>query len=144
MLIGEYTHTIDEKNRVSMPSKFRREMGKTVIITHGLDSCLFVYSRAEWKTISEKVSELGIAQADRRGLNRFLLAGAVEAEVDTIGRILIPDFLRKFAGLSERVVFAGVHSRVEIWDEERWAEYKKQLEKQADALAEKLGGIGAL
>lgn len=144
MLIGEYTHTIDEKSRVSLPSKFRKEIGKKIIITHGLDNCLFVYSLAEWGKISAKVAELGIGQASRRGFNRFLLAGAVEAEVDSIGRILIPDFLKDFAGLKGKVVFAGVHNRLEVWDEKRWKTYKGQIEKEADVLAEKLGEIGAL
>lgn len=143
MLIGEYTHTIDDKSRVSLPSKFRKEVGKTVVITHGLDNCLFLYPLDEWKTISEKLGSLAMGQADARGFNRFMLAGAVEAEVDSIGRILIPDFLREFAELTEKVVFAGVHNRVEIWNEKRWTEYKKRIEKQADLLAEKLGEIGA-
>ncbi|MDP2705348.1 MAG: division/cell wall cluster transcriptional repressor MraZ [Patescibacteria group bacterium] len=143
MLIGEYTHTIDDKSRVSLPSKFRKEVGKTVVITHGLDNCLFLYPIGEWKTISEKLGALAMGQADARGFNRFMLAGAVEAGVDSIGRILIPDFLREFAQLTGKVVFAGVHNRIEIWDEKRWTEYKKRIEKQADLLAEKLGEIGA-
>lgn len=144
MLIGEYTHTIDEKNRVSLPVKFRKEVGKKVVITHGLDNCIFLYSMAEWIQVAAKLGNLGIGQSDTRGFNRFMLAGAVEVEVDSIGRILIPDFLKKFAELKEKVIFAGVHNRVEVWDNERWTEYKKRIEKQADKLAEKLGEIGAL
>jgi len=85
-----------------------------------------------------------MGQAQTRGFNRFMLAGAVETDVDSIGRILIPDFLKEFAGLSEKVVIAGVHDRVEIWDEARWRDYKKQIEKDADALAQKLGEVGVL
>lgn len=144
MLIGEYTHTIDEKNRISLPAKFRKEVGKSVVITHGLDNCLFLYSVSEWKKIAEKLGSLGMGQADTRGFNRFMLAGAVEAEVDSIGRILIPDFLKSFAELAEKVVFTGVHNRIEIWDDKRWGDYKKRIEKQADKLAEKLGDVGAL
>ena len=144
MLIGEYTHTVDEKNRVSLPVRFRKEVGKKVVVTHGLDNCIFLYAITEWTVIAGKLSGLGIGQSDTRGFNRFMLAGAVEIEVDSIGRILIPDFLKKFAGLSEKVIFTGVHNRVEIWDSERWNEYKKRIEKQADKLAEKLGEIGAL
>ncbi|MEK9201728.1 MAG: division/cell wall cluster transcriptional repressor MraZ [Patescibacteria group bacterium] len=144
MLIGEYTHTIDDKNRISLPSKFRKEIGKKLIISRGLDRCLFLYPTEEWKKeISGKLSTLTTGQADVRGFSRFMLAGAVEAEVDSIGRILIPDFLREFAGLKGEVVFAGVNNRVEIWQEKRWIEYKKEIEKQADLLAEKLGGTGA-
>ncbi len=144
MLIGEYTHTIDEKNRVSLPVRFRKEVGKKVVVTHGLDNCIFLYSMKEWNNVAEKLGGLGIGQSDTRGFNRFMLAGAVEVEVDSIGRILIPDFLKKFASLSEKVVFAGVHNRVELWNNTRWTEYKGRIEKQADKLAEKLGEIGAL
>ncbi len=142
MLLGEYTHTVDEKNRISLPSKFRKEVGKKVVITHGLDNCLFLYPLKEWEKISTKLAELGMGQADTRGFNRFMLAGAVETDVDSIGRILIADFLREFADLKSRVVFTGVHNRVEIWNEKSWKEYKKKIEKQADTMAEKLGEIG--
>lgn len=144
MLIGEHTHTIDTKKRVSLPAKFRKEMGKTVIITHGLDNCLFVYTIAEWKKVSDKLSQLSMGQADQRGFNRFMLAGAVETSVDSIGRILIPDFLKDFAKLKTKVVLAGVHSHIEIWDEKTWRTYKQKIENQADVLAEKLGEIGVI
>ena len=144
MLIGEYTHTIDDKNRVSLPSKFRKEVGKKVVATHGLDNCIFMYSEKEWMKISEKLGSLGIGQADTRGFNRFMLAGAVEIDVDAIGRILLPDFLKEFAGLKEKVVFAGVHSRIEIWNDKTWTQYKKKIRGEADSLAQKLGDIGAL
>jgi MraZ protein len=144
MLIGEYTHSIDEKNRMSLPAKFRQELGKTVVITPGLDSCLFVFSIKEWKKIADKLSESSVLQADNRSFNRFMFGGAVEASVDSIGRVLVPEFLRERAGLTEKVAIIGVQSRAEIWDETRWQEYKKVVEKQADGLAEKLGGIGVL
>jgi MraZ protein len=144
MLIGEYTHSIDDKNRISLPVKFRKEVGKKLVATHGLDSCLFLYPVKEWQKIAEKLGGLGFGQADTRSFNRFLLAGAVEIDVDAIGRILIPDFLKDFAGLKGKVVFAGVHNRIEIWNEKKWMEYKRKIESEADKLAEKLGEIGAV
>ncbi len=144
MLIGEYTHSQDEKKRISLPIKFRKEVGKKVVITHGLDNCLFLYPLKEWQKISEKLGNLSIGQANTRGFNRFMLAGAAEIDVDSAGRILIPDFLKEFASLGQKVVFAGVHNRVELWNEERWATYKKSVMEHADELAEKLGEIGAL
>ncbi len=144
MLIGEYTHTLDEKKRLSLPSKFRKEIGRKVVVTHGLDTCLFIYSLAEWKKFSEKLASLSMGQADTRAFNRFLLGGAVETEVDGSGRILIPDFLKNFAKLRSRVIVAGIHNRIEIWDETTWQEYKSGVEKKADALAEKLGEIGMI
>lgn len=144
MLIGEYTHTIDDKKRISLPIKFRKELGKKIVITHGLDNCLFAYTLKEWQKISEKISELGMGQADKRGFNRFMLAGASEVDIDSVGRILIPEHLRDFAGVKEKVVFTGVYSRVEIWNEKRWNEYKQKVIKNADLMAEKLGDIGAI
>jgi len=144
MLIGEYTHTIDEKNRLSLPAKFRTEMGKKVVLTPGLDNCIFVFSTTEWKKITEKLSESSMLNADSRSFNRFLLGGAVEAEIDTIGRVLIPDFLKGRAKLSSKVAVVGVQTRVELWDEKAWGEYKQVVEKQADSLAEKLSQVGML
>jgi MraZ protein len=144
MLIGEYTHTIDTKKRVALPAKFRKELGKKLVATQGLDGCLFLYPVSEWEKISEKIANMGMAQADTRGFNRFILSGAVEVEPDSLGRILIPEFLCKFAGLKQKVIFAGVHNRVEIWDERRWTDYKKKINSQADMMAEKLGETGML
>lgn len=142
MLLGEYNHTLDAKKRISLPIKFRKEIGKKVVITRGLDNCLFVYSVKEWERISEKLGGLSMGQADQRGFNRFLLSGAVETDVDSVGRILIPDFLKDFAKLGSNVVVAGVNDRIEVWNETAWDEYKKRIEKQADQMAEKLGDLG--
>ena len=144
MLLGEYLHTLDPKKRLSLPVKFRKEIGKKVVITRGLDNCLFVYSLKSWESISAKLGELSIGQADQRGFNRFMLSGAVEVDVDSVGRILIPDFLKDFGGLKSRVIVAGVNDRIELWDERTWKDYKKRIEKQADAMAEKLGDLGVL
>ena len=98
----------------------------------------------EWKKFSEKLSGLSMVEGDKRKFSRFMLGGATEAEVDGAGRILIPDFLKEFAGLKEKIVIAGLHSRVEIWSERAWNTYKKSIEKDIDVLAEKLGEVGAL
>jgi len=144
MLIGEYTHTLDDKKRISLPSKFRKQVGKKIVVTRGLDQCLFLYTLSEWREISRKIGELGMGQANRRGFNRFMLAGASEVSVDSVGRILIPEHLRKFALITSKVVFAGVYNRIEVWDEKKWSDYKKEVLENADDMAEKLGDIGAL
>lgn len=144
MLIGEFKHTLDDKKRMALPATFRRELGKKVVITRGLDNCLFVYPTKTWQKVSEKLSGLSMGQADSRGFSRFMFAGAVETEVDSMGRVLIPDFLKSFAGLSTKVVVAGLNDRLEIWDENRWKDNTQRIEKQADVLAQKLGEIGAL
>ena len=143
MLLGEHRHTLDPKKRLAIPAKLRKEMGKTVVVTHGLDSCLFVYPMKQWERIAEKLANLPLGQADTRGFNRFMLAGAVETDVDSMGRILIPDFLKEFAALDGEVVVTGVHIRLEIWNAGAWDTYKDRVRKQADALAEKLGELGA-
>lgn len=142
--IGEYEHALDEKNRVSLPRSFRTGLGKKIVMTRGLDNCLFVYSKERWETVAAKLEELSFAQADTRGFNRFLLSGAAELDVDAAGRVLIPEHQRHFAHLKKQVVFAGVSDRVEIWNSEQWNKYKDAIERKADQLAEKLGEIGAL
>ncbi len=144
MLIGEYTHTLDEKKRLSLPVRFRSELGKKLVVTRGLEGCLFVYSQKEWNAISKRLGELGMGQASMRGFTRFMLAGAAEVEVDASGRILIPDFLKNFAGLKNKVIFAGVQTRVEVWNDKAWDAYTRRIEKEADMLAERLGEIGAV
>ena len=144
MLIGEYKHTLDIKKRLSMPSKWRKELGTELVVTRGLDNCLFVYPQKEWQKITEKIGQLPLGQADTRSFNRFFLSGAVEVEVDSVGRILVPDFLKDFDGIDTKVVLAGIYDRVEIWAENKWEEYKSRIEGQADQLAEKLGEIGVL
>ncbi len=144
MLIGEYLHTLDGKKRISLPAKFRKEVGRKVVVTRGLDTCLFMFSLKSWEKIAEKVSNLPVGQADTRGMSRFLLAGAVETEVDGAGRILIPEYLKEFADLKSRVVLAGVSDRVEIWNEKTWEEYKRRIEKGADQMAQTLGDLGIL
>ena len=144
MLLGEYTHTLDDKKRLTLPKKFKESLGKKLVITRGLDNCLFLYADKEWADIAKRLRELSFAQADTRGFNRFMFSGAAEVETDSAGRILVPDHLKKFAGLKTKVVLAGVSDRVEIWDEKRWSAYQERIEKQGDAMAEKLGEIGVL
>jgi len=146
MIIGQFNHTIDDKNRLSLPAKFRQEMGKKVVITPGLDSCLFIFSMKEWEKIAERLSvkENSILQADNRGFNRYLLGGAVEVEIDGVGRMLLPEHLRDRANLKTKVVFIGVRDRAELWDEETWNAYRKDVESKAGALAEKLGQAGMI
>ncbi len=144
MLLGEYTHTLDDKKRLALPKKFKTELGKSVVLTRGLDNCLFLYPKKEWERTAGKLKELSFTAADTRGFNRFIFSGAAEVEQDSAGRILIPDNLKKFANLKGRVILAGVSDRVEIWDERQWRVYTDKVEKQGEQLAEKLGEIGVL
>jgi MraZ protein len=144
MFIGEFTHTIDDKKRLAMPKKIASELGKKVVITRGLDGALFMYPIKTWGVIAKRLQDLSFTSADSRGFNRFMLSGAAEVDVDGAGRILVPDYLKTFAGLKSKVVLAGVSDRVELWDEEKWSNYKATIERDADKLAEKLAQVGVL
>ena len=129
MFIGEYTHTVDEKNRFSLPAKFRNELGRKVVVTRGKDHCLQLFPHKTWVSISEEVKKLGHVGSDPR-YARFTFSGASEIEIDSIGRILVPEFLREFANLKNSLVITGVHDRVEIWNEKRWVTYRRKLESE--------------
>lgn len=142
MLIGEYKHTLDTKKRLAVPAKIRRELGEKAILTRGLNNCLSLYPLHEWQKLTEKLGQLPVGQADTRGFLRLMLAGAVEVELDQLGRILVPDFLKEYADLKNQVIIAGVYNRLEVWDEARWTNYKAEVEKNTDMIAEKLGELG--
>ena len=142
MLLGEYKHNLDIKGRVAIPAKFRDKIGAGAIITRGLDNCLFVFANKEWEVLAAKITALPLAQADSRAFARLMLSGAMDLELDSQGRVLIPDYLRKYAGLAKQVVVAGVYNRMEIWDSERWERYKQKTEGASDEIAEKLGELG--
>jgi MraZ protein len=144
LLIGEYEHTLDEKKRISLPKNFRAALGKRIVVTRGLDNCLFVFSKHSWQKMAQKLQSLSFVQAETRGFSRFMLSGAAEIDVDGVGRILIPEHQKAFASLKTRVVFTGVSDRVEIWDADSWRSYKQNIDKNAEKLAKKLGEIGAL
>lgn len=143
MFIGEYTHSIDAKKRLSLPSRVRNELGGRVVITRGLDQCLFVYPIKTWEMIAEKLGSMPVGESGTRSFVRLMLAGAVDTEVDSQGRILIPDYLKEYAGLSKDVIVAGLWNRLEIWDEARWKQYKEKAEENSERIAEDLGKIGA-
>ncbi len=142
MFLGEYTYKIDDKKRLAIPTKFRQLLGKKAVITRGLDNCLFLYPQKDWKELAEKLAKLPLSQADARGFVRIMLAGAMEVKMDSLGRILIPDYLKKYAGLQKKVVVAGLYNRIEIWDEAKWQIYKQKTEKEAGDIAERLKELG--
>ncbi len=141
MFIGEYNHTIDEKGRLAVPAKFRALLRGGAVVTRGLDNCLVIYPKKEWGKLAEKISSLPFNKANDRSLSRFILAGAMEADFDTQGRITLPEYLRSFAGLAKKAVIAGLYSRLEIWDEGAWNKFKAATEKQSNQIAEALGDI---
>lgn len=143
MFLGEYRHSLDNKGRVSIPAKFREKLfAGGAIITRGLDGCLFVFSAKEWEGLAQKLISLPLAQANSRAFVRLMLAGATDVELDNQGRILIPDYLRNYAGLKKQVIITGLYNRIEIWDAGKWHEYKSKTESSSEEIAEKLGELG--
>ncbi len=142
MFIGEYKHTIDTKKRLALPAKFRKELGEEVIVTKGIESCLVVYTGEEWNIMSEKLGKLPSGQMEARGFARLMLSGAMSVNLDKLGRVLVPEYLKDYAGLKKNVVVCGLYNRLEIWDEETWETYKKKTEKEVGSMAEKLKELG--
>lgn len=137
MFLGEYLHTFDAKNRISLPSKFRKSLGKTIVVTRGVDRCLYVFAKKAWEKEAARYAEQVNGNAAERGLARLFLAGSFEADVDSTGRVLVPENLKSYAQILEKAVIAGVADRVEIWEEIAWQKYTAQIERDAESLAEK-------
>ena len=142
MFIGEYSHNIDQKGRLAIPVKFRSKLSDGAVITRGLDNCLFIYALDEWEKLAEKLSNLPIGQANARSFARMMLAGAMDVTVDRQGRVIIPTYLREFAGIKGATVVAGLFNRLEVWNETAWKEYKEKAESQSTDIAEKMGEMG--
>lgn len=139
---GEYNHTLDTKGRLALPAKFRAALTAGAVVTRGLDTCLFLYPRSAWEELAQKVASLPLAQANTRAFSRLMLAGAMEVSVDKQGRIILPDYLRRYAQLSKKVVLTGLYNRLEIWDETVWQEYRAGTEANSLDIAEALENLG--
>lgn len=143
MFIGEYRHSIDEKGRLAIPIKYRDQLVHGAVVTRGLDQCLFIYPNSAWEELAKRLAQLPLSKANTRSFARFLLAGAMDVELDKQGRIVVPDYLRSFAGIKKSVVVAGLYDRFEVWDEEQWNQYRGAAERGSaevsEALASELG-----
>ncbi|HZS02080.1 MAG TPA: division/cell wall cluster transcriptional repressor MraZ [Chloroflexota bacterium] len=142
MFLGEFEHSLDDKGRLAIPAKFRPALGQGLVLTRGLDRCLFAWPMAEWQAVADKLGRLSLMHAEARRLQRLLFAGAVDTQLDRLGRVLVPAFLRGYAGLQDAVVVAGVMNRIEIWDRGQWAEERTAAEEQSAELAEHLSELG--
>ncbi len=142
MFIGEYKHSIDSKGRMAVPAKFRAKLKGGAVVTRGFDNCLFLYPKESWQKVAEKIAKLPVGQSKARALARLMLAGAMDVSFDNQGRIVLPDYLRRFAGLGKKAVVAGLYDRLEIWDESKWQQYKNKAEQNSDEIAEALSELG--
>lgn len=142
MLIGEFRHSIDEKGRTSLPALFKKEMGKVVYITRGLDGMIDVYTKKSWDILQEKLSQLPMTVKANRDFKRFILGASSELNSDKQGRILISQALREHAGiLSGKVVWTGVGDKAEIWSEERWDKNSSENIENIESISASLDGI---
>lgn len=142
MFIGEFTHALDIKGRVAVPSTFRTKLGNSAVLTRGLDGALFLYTKEDWQIFMEKIAQLPISHEQSRAFSRHVLSGAIEVEPDAQGRIMIPAYLREFAFSGKTVVFAGLNNRIEIWDETKWRAYQSQTAAMASELVAGLTPFG--
>jgi MraZ protein len=142
MFYGEYHHALDNKGRVIIPSHFRdilkENYSEKLFITRGLDQCLFVFTEEEWKSVEKKFRDLPFTSADSRLFNRVFFPGAVDILIDKQGRVLIPDYLKKYAGINEDVVIVGVSDRIEIWSKEKWQEFYQSSVGDFEKVSERL------
>lgn len=142
MFLGEYQHSLDPKARVTIPARFREELGCKFVATKGLDNCIFIYPMDEWKVLEGKLRTLPFTRSDVRSFVRFFFAGACEMEMDKQGRILLPVNLRDYAGIEKDLVIIGVGSRIEIWSSESWEGYNQTTENSYESIAENLVDLG--
>lgn len=142
MLFGEFTHSLDDKNRLSIPAKWRGRFAEGAVITRGLDGCLFVYSHDEWQQFADKLAALPLSNKTSRAFSRLMLSGASDDTLDRQGRISVPPHLRSYAELKKHVTIAGVGTRLELWDEDRWQEYRQMTESDSEHIAESMADLG--
>ena len=139
MFIGEYHHSVDAKGRLAIPTKYREPLSAGAVVTRGLDRCLFVYPMDQWQELAHRLAALPLSKSNTRSFARFLLAGAMDVELDKQGRIVIPEYLRSFGGITKSVVLAGLYNRLEVWDAEHWQQYRASAEGGSSEVAETLG-----
>jgi MraZ protein len=138
---GEYRHSVDEKGRMAVPSKFRPQLEGGAFVSRWIDTCLAIFPRTEWETLASKTAGLPIADPGARTFSRFLFAGAFEVDFDRQGRMVIPASLREWAGLNNEAVIVGSRDHAEVWAPARWDDYRRDMESP-DALAQALTGLG--
>ena len=142
MFLGEYHHNLDTKGRLAVPVKFRESLKAGAVVTRGLDNCLTIYPLIQWDKIATELSNLPATNPNARAYARFMLAGAMDVDMDRSGRIVLPQYLRKFANLSGTVVVAGLFNRIEVWNEKDWQDFEQKAESESSQIASQLTDLG--
>jgi MraZ protein len=138
MLLGEHDHSLDDKNRLTLPAKLRESLGDGVVVTHGMDGCLYAYATEDWQRLAERIQALDPLSRESRVMQRHFFAGAVRAELDKQGRMVLPASLLEAAGIEREVTVAGVFDHLEIWDRAKWRIHRHEVEGSAEDVAERL------
>jgi MraZ protein len=138
---GEYRHSVDDKGRIAVPAKFRAQIEEGAVVSRWLDACLAIHTRIGWDALAAKVAGLPITDSGSRLFQRYVFAGAFEAGLDRQGRVVVPAYLRDWAGLEGEAVIVGSRDHAEIWSPARWDDYRRALE-DPDSLAQALDGLG--
>jgi MraZ protein len=138
MLLGQHEHSLDDKNRLTLPARLREQLGDRVVVTVGLDGCLDAYAQDDWDRIAGRIRDLDTLSRESRVMHRHFFAQAVTAELDRQGRMVLPATLLEAAGIEREVTIAGVHDHLEIWDRTRWREHLREVEGSAGHVAERL------
>lgn len=142
MFLGEFEHTIDDKGRLTIPAKFRPELEGGVVVTRGLDGCLWAYSRVEWEKLAEKIAQMPTTNQAARNFARFMFSSAFDSVPDRQGRVIISQNLRDYAGIENETVVIGVMNRVEIWNPEKWSQVVNTVEEDPEAIVAQLQDLG--
>lgn len=142
MFLGEFEHTIDDKGRLTIPAKFRPDLDGGVVVTRGLDGCLWAYGRAEWEKLAEKIAQMPTTNQAARNFARFMFSGAFDSIPDRQGRVIIPQNLRDYASIENETVVIGVMNRVEIWNPEKWSQVVNTVEEDPEAIVAQLQDLG--
>jgi MraZ protein len=141
MFLGRYAHSVDTKGRLAVPSRFRDGLADGLVVTRGIDRCLMVYPLAVWRPFAERVAALPVTDADARLFRRMVFADAVDLEIDSQGRVLVPAELREWAHLEREALVIGVYSSIEVWSPERWREVDETIGRDGAAVAQRLGPV---
>lgn len=144
VFMGEFEHTVDENGRLAMPAKFRPAFGDGLVVTRGLDRCLFGFARADWERLAERLGQLPLTNAEARAFVRLMFAGATACQLDGQGRIVLPGYLREYAGIQQQAIVIGVNTRIELWSPDAWRAARAQVEEQADFIAGNLASLGII
>jgi len=142
MFLGEFSHSFDDKGRLTIPAKFRDELAGGVVVTRGIDRCLFVFPRPVWDVLAERIAKLPLSERNARNFGRLMFSGAADFVPDRQGRVLVPQGLREYAGLDSEAVVIGLYDRLEIWNPTQWASVKAEVEGNPESIAQQLHELG--